>query len=42
MNGWYTPTPNQIELVGDACATWRMPENTVIDWGFPCDVFEPK
>ena len=36
-----TPAAN-IELVGPACDTWRMPENTAIQWGFPCEVFVPK
>jgi hypothetical protein len=42
MNGWHTPTPTQIELVGSACENWRMPENTKIDWDFPCDILVPK
>jgi hypothetical protein len=42
VNGWHMPTPSQIELVGDACTFWRMPQNTNIDWGFPCELFEPK
>lgn len=41
MNGWFMPTPTQIELVGDACTFWRMPANTKIDWNFPCELFEP-
>jgi hypothetical protein len=42
MNGWHMPTPSQIELVGDACNNWRMPENTKIDWDFPCKILVPK
>jgi hypothetical protein len=42
MNGWHMPTPTQIELVGDACTNWRMPENTKIDWDFPCRILVPK
>ena len=41
-NGWHMPTPSQIELVGDACNNWRMPENTKIDWDFPCKILVPK
>ena len=41
-NGWYMPTPTQIELVGDACVNWRMPQNTKITWDFPCDIIEPR
>lgn len=40
-NGWYMPTPSQIELVGEACSNWRMPQNTKIDWDFPCKILEP-
>jgi hypothetical protein len=42
MNGWHMPTPTQIELVGDACTTWRMPGNNDIQWDFPCEIFEPR
>jgi len=42
MNGWHMPTPSQIELVGDACTNWRMPQNTKIDWDFPCKILVPK
>jgi hypothetical protein len=41
-NGWHMPTPTQIELVGDACTNWRMPQNTKIDWDFPCKILVPK
>jgi hypothetical protein len=41
-NGWYMPTPTQIELVGEACNNWRMPQNTKIDWDFPCKILVPK
>ena len=41
-NGWHMPTPTQIELVGEACANWRMPMNNKIDWDFPCKVIVPK
>jgi len=37
-NGWRMNTTTQLELVGDACATWRKPENTHIDFNFPCGV----
>lgn len=41
-NGWYMPTETQIELVGAACDNWRKPENTKIDWDFPCKILVPK
>ncbi|HXK19980.1 MAG TPA: vWA domain-containing protein [Polyangiaceae bacterium] len=41
-NGWHMPTPSQIELVGDACTNWRMPQNNKIDWDFPCKILVPK
>lgn len=41
-NGWHMPTATQIELVGSACENWRKPENTKIEWTFPCDIIIPK
>ncbi len=41
-NGWYMPTPTQIELVGTACDTWRTPQANKIAWDFPCKILEPK
>lgn len=41
-NGWHMPTPSQIELVGDACTNWRMPQNTEVSWDFPCKILVPK
>jgi hypothetical protein len=41
-NGWYMPTDTQIQLVGAACDNWRMPQNTKIDWDFPCKILVPK
>jgi hypothetical protein len=41
-NGWYMPTPTQIELVGAACETWRTPQSNKIAWDFPCKILEPK
>jgi hypothetical protein len=41
-NGWHMPTPTQIELAGDACTNWRMPQNNKIEWDFPCEILEPK
>jgi len=40
-NGWYMPTETQIELVGDACTSWRMPEKNKIAWDFPCKILVP-
>src|SRR6266540_349768 len=41
-NGWKMNSPTQLELVGTACTTWRMPNNTNIDFQFPCStiIFE--
>jgi hypothetical protein len=41
-NGWYMPTEQQIELVGEACTNWRTPGNNVITWDFPCRIIVPK
>lgn len=41
-NGWYMPTDTQIQLVGPACDNWRMPQNTKIDWDFPCKILVPR
>jgi hypothetical protein len=41
-NGWYMPTEQQIELVGEACTNWRTPGNNVITWDFPCKIIVPK
>jgi hypothetical protein len=38
MNGWRMNTGTQLELVGDACTAWRRPENTQIDFNFPCGI----
>lgn len=40
-NGWHMPTETQIELVGDACTNWRMPEKNKIAWDFPCKILVP-
>jgi len=40
-NGWHMPTETQIELVGDACTNWRMPEQNKITWDFPCEILIP-
>jgi hypothetical protein len=41
-NGWYMPTDQQIELVGEACTNWRTPGNNKITWDFPCKIIVPK
>jgi hypothetical protein len=41
-NGWYMPTPTQIELVGEACTNWRTPKSGKIEWDFPCKILEPR
>jgi hypothetical protein len=40
-NGWRMNTATQLELIGSACATWRMPSSTTIDFQFPCDIVMP-
>ena len=41
-NGWRMNSDTQLELVGDACVSWHKPENTKIDFTFPCDIIVPK
>ncbi len=41
-NGWRMNSPTQVELVGNACATWNDPKNTHIDFNFPCEIIVPK
>jgi hypothetical protein len=41
-NGWRMNNETQLELVGEACSTWRKPESTRIDFNFPCDIIIPK
>jgi hypothetical protein len=36
-NGWHMTSATQLELSGAACETWRKPENTTIDFQFPCE-----
>jgi hypothetical protein len=40
-NGWHMKSETQLELVGDACATWRKPETKTIDFNFPCEIITP-
>jgi hypothetical protein len=37
-NGWHMTTDTQLTLSGTACDTWRKPENTKIDFQFPCQI----
>jgi hypothetical protein len=41
-NGWRMNNSTQLELVGTACTNWRKPENTRIDFNFPCGVIIVK
>ncbi len=41
-NGWRMNTETQLELVGDACTAWRDPQNTHIDFHFPCEIIVVK
>ena len=40
-SGWRMNTQTELELVGDACATWRKPDATTIDFQFPCEIIIP-
>ena len=40
-NGWRMNTSSQLELVGAACSNWKLPQNTKIDFNFPCDIVVP-
>jgi hypothetical protein len=37
-NGWHMTSATQLELSGAACDTWRQPENSTIDFQFPCQI----
>jgi len=38
-NGWSLgATPSELVLNGTACTTWRMPNNKLIDFKFPCGI----
>jgi hypothetical protein len=37
-NGWHMTSDTQLELSGTACDTWRKPDNTTIDFQFPCQI----
>jgi hypothetical protein len=37
-NGWSMASATQLVLNGSACTTWRMPNTTHINFGFPCSV----
>ena len=37
-NGWRLSSASELELVGEACRSWRLPENTVIDIQIPCAI----
>ena len=41
-NGWRMNTSSQLELVGDACSNWKMPQNNKIAFNFPCELLIPK
>jgi hypothetical protein len=40
--GWRMNTPTQLELVGDACSTWRLPASHDIRFEFPCSIIVPR
>jgi hypothetical protein len=40
-NGWRMNNSSQLELVGSACTNWQQPQNTKIDFNFPCDILVP-
>lgn len=37
-NGWHLNAASELELVGTACDSWKMPQNTNIDIQIPCSV----
>ncbi len=37
-NGWHMLNETTVALEGEACAMWRQPGETSIDFDFPCDV----
>ena len=39
--GWQMDSDTTLELIGDACATWRKPDSNTIDFQFPCGVVIP-
>ena len=41
-NGWSMSSSTELVLNGNACTTWRMPNNNNISFGFPCSsiIFE--
>jgi hypothetical protein len=41
-NGWRMNTTSQLELVGDACTNWKLPQNNNIAFNFPCELLIPK
>jgi hypothetical protein len=36
-NGWHMTSDTQLALSGMGCDLWRKPENTTIDFQFPCE-----
>ena len=38
VNGWHMLSPTTVQLEGQACANWRSPGESSIDFDFPCDV----
>jgi hypothetical protein len=41
-NGWSMASTTQLVLNGTACASWRMPGSTSIDFQFPCGAITPQ
>lgn len=37
-NGWHMLSETTVQLEGQACADWRVPGETAIQFDFPCDV----
>jgi hypothetical protein len=42
VNGWRMNGETQLELVGDACASWHLPESSHIEFHFPCEIIVVK
>ncbi|HKO90242.1 MAG TPA: vWA domain-containing protein [Polyangiaceae bacterium] len=42
VNGWHMLSETTVQLEGAACASWRVPGDTAIDFDFPCDLLVPR
>ena len=42
VDGWRMNSETQLELVGDACKSWHLPQNSHIEFNFPCKIIVVK